>query len=314
MSIPGRTGVAIPTYRNAILIYNPSAGGLRGRGAARLDRAVETLRGAGHRIEAKPTEEPGDATRIAAEAAASGADLILVAGGDGTLNEAINGVAGSETPVGLLPTGTANVLACELQLGGFETAAARVGAWIPRRVALGLLRAAGVPPRYFLLMAGAGLDAHIVNSVSHELKRRSGKFSYWVAGAHEFTRRIDQFEARVEGVARRCGFALASRVRNYGGTLEIARTASLASDEFEVVLFEGANPLRYLKYLAGAAAGTLRNMKGITVLKARRLELLAPGDPPVYVQVDGEAAGRLPATVEIVPDALTLLVPEDFRG
>jgi len=306
--------VAIRTYRNAVFIYNPVAGGPSGKHADRISRAVATLRQAGHRIEIAPTGKPGDATRIAREAVRRGADLVLVAGGDGTLNEAINGVAGSEAPVGMLPTGTANVLGCELRLGGFERAVASVGAWIPRRVALGSLRAAGLPPRYFLLMAGAGLDAHIANNVNRSLKRRSGKFSYWVSGAREFTRRLGQFDARAGDVARRCGFALASRVRNYGGTLEIARTASLASDEFEVVLFEGANPPRYLKYLAGAVTGALRTMKGITIVKARRLELLAPDDPPVYVQVDGEVAGRLPAMVEIVPDALTLLVPEDFHG
>lgn len=110
-----------------------------------------------------------------------------------------------------------------------------------------------------------------------------------------------------------CGFALASRVRNYAGYLQIARRASLLGDDFEVVLFEAPSVLRlYLRYLAPLVLRTASNTKGMSFLRGREVSFTAPDDSRVYAQVDGEYAGRLPASVEIVPDALTLLVPPDY--
>ena len=101
-------------------------------------------------------------------------------------------------------------------------------------------------------------------------------------------------------------------MRNYGGDFEIARRVSLFDDEFEVVLFEGHSSVPYLKYLAGVMTNRLSGMKGVTVLHASRVDLSAPEDNRVYVQIDGEFVGRLPAQVRIVPDALTLLVPPEY--
>ncbi len=306
--------MTITTYRNATLIYNPFAGGLNG-GAKRLERVLGILREAGHTVRAEATPGPGAAAGIARRSIEAGADLILVAGGDGTINETLDGVVHSDVPLAMLPAGTANVLACELKLGGLMQAAANLGGWVPRRVAAGLLRSdGGETSRYFLLMAGAGLDAHIVSTVHLGLKRRSGKLAYWLAGFREVTRRLEEFDVCIDGAEHRCSFALASRVRNYGGALEIARHASLFRDDFEVVLFEGSNTLRYLKYLLGTVTHKLHGMDGVSIRKAGRLQLSAQRGTTVYVQVDGEAAARLPATIEIVPAAVTLLVPPEFTG
>jgi diacylglycerol kinase (ATP) len=118
----------------------------------------------------------------------------------------------------------------------------------------------------------------------------------------------------IEGQVFRAGFALVGRVRNYGGDLEIAPTISLLEEEFEVVLFEGENSFRYLKYMLGVVTRRLQGMRGVTILRARRAAFSAPTDPRIHVQVDGEYAGELPATVEIVPQALTLLMPPGFRA
>jgi diacylglycerol kinase (ATP) len=109
-------------------------------------------------------------------------------------------------------------------------------------------------------------------------------------------------------------FALVSRVRNYGGDLTIAPTISLLDPEFELVLFEGTNSFRYLKYMLGVMTRRLEGMRGITILRTRAVSLRCPEDRRIYVQLDGEYAGRLPADIEAVPDALTLLVPPAFRG
>jgi diacylglycerol kinase (ATP) len=116
----------------------------------------------------------------------------------------------------------------------------------------------------------------------------------------------------VDGQERRCSFALVSRVRNYGGDFQIARRTSLFDDRFEVVLFEGAASSRYVKYLAGMLTGRLETMRGVSVLRARSVKLGAGAGRPVPIQVDGELAGQTPATIEIVPDALTILLPPGY--
>ncbi len=160
-------------------------------------------------------------------------------------------------------------------------------------------------------MAGVGLDAHVVYNVSAPLKARAGKLAYWVAGWSLLGRRLPEFRwKRTEQT--RCSFALLSKVRNYGGDFEIARQVTLFDDEFEMVLFEGGSSLRYVPYFAGLAANRLQGMKGVTVLRARSVVLSHPRDNRVYVQVDGESAGHLPAEIRIVPDAITLLVPPEY--
>ena len=218
--------------------------------------------------------------------------------------------------MGILPSGTANVLGVELGTGVRpEAAAQRLGEWVPRRIAVGLLRASGeMAPRHFLLMAGIGFDAAIVNKVDPKLKQRSGKLAYWIAGFREVFSLQPMFEVFDGSRTLRCSFALASRVRNYGGTVELARQASLASEDFAVVLVQGRRPVTYLRLLPAAFLGHLEKQRGVTTLRARKLEFRAAAEAPVYVQVDGEAAGRLPASVEILPEALTLLVPPEFQG
>jgi diacylglycerol kinase family enzyme len=163
--------------------------------------------------------------------------------------------------------------------------------------------------RYFLMMAGVGLDATIVAKVNPTLKARTGKLAYWSAGFGEFFRTVGQFQVSVDGGQRRCGFALVSRVRNYGGDLEIASGASLLSGDFEVVLFEGSNPLRYAAYLTAVILRQAQSMPGVHTLRANRIEFSGEA----HLQFDGEYGGRLPASFEMVPDALTLLVPSEYR-
>ena len=117
----------------------------------------------------------------------------------------------------------------------------------------------------------------------------------------------------LDGASREaCSFALVSRVRNYGGDFEIAQKTSLLDDRFEVVLFRGRTPLPYFKYVLGMITGRLAGMRGVSFLKAKCVRVFDPDDRRVYIQVDGENAGRLPATVSLVPDALTILVPPAY--
>ena len=260
------------------------------------------------------TEGPRSAGGIARRHIDGGADLVLAAGGDGTINEVAEGMLHSGVPLALLPFGTANVLAEEMKLGQkLERVTERLGEFQPHRISVGHVTCdGGKVSRHFLLMAGVGLDAEVVYRVSTPLKARAGKLAYWLAGGGILGRRLAQFQVDVDGRRRQCSFALLSKVRNYGGDFEIARRVSLFDDEFEVVLFEGHSSVPYLKYLAGVMTNRLAGMKGVTVLHASRVDLSAPEDDRVYVQIDGEFVGRLPAQVRIVPDALTLLVPPEY--
>ncbi len=285
------------------------------RGLKRLSHAAEILRETGHDTSLVPTEGPGTAGGIASRAIAGGAELILAAGGDGTISEIAEGVAFSSVPLGILPAGTANVLANEMGLPcGMESAAERLGACVPTRISMGRLHCTNGSERtrLFLLMAGIGLDARIVYNLNLPLKARLGKVAYWIAGFSLLGREMDEFEAVVDGRRFHCTFALVSKVRNYGGDLEIARTTSLLDDRFEIVLFEGRSSFRYLKYLTRVAVRRLHGVKGVSVLRSAGACLTGAGDSPIRIQVDGEYTGHLPARVEIVPDALTLLIPEPY--
>jgi diacylglycerol kinase (ATP) len=256
------------------------------------------------------TREPEHASDLARHAIAEGADLILVLGGDGTINEAANAMIGSRVPLGVLPAGTANVLAMELGFGSnVIEAAGRLNGAVEQCVAAGRMCDARGDVRHFLCMGGVGLDAKIVHDLSSGLKARAGKLAYWLGGLAQIAGRIGQFDVRVNGNTARCGFALVSRVRNYGGDLEIASGASLLRDDFEIVLFEGSNPLRYAWYMLGVEMGRVQKMRGVHTVHATCAEF--SGD--AHLQVDGEYAGKLPARFEIVPDALTLLAPPAYR-
>jgi diacylglycerol kinase (ATP) len=270
----------------------------------------------GINAEAIPTSGPAMAADIARDAIERGADLILVAGGDGTINEVVNGMVHTDVPLGILPAGTANVLACELDIGKtLERVAHSIDACVPERVAVGrLVHAANDSGRYFLLMAGAGLDAEIVYGLNIRLKNALGKVAYWLSGFGSVGRRLPEFTVEADGREFRVSFALASRVRNYGGDLEIAPTVSLLDDQFEVVLFEGSNSFAYIRYIAGVVIRKHQKMRGVTILRTRKVSFTCPEDSRIHLQVDGEYGGRLPATVEIVPSALTLLVPPTFRN
>lgn len=285
------------------------------KGLKRLSGAAEILREAGHETWLVPTQGPGTAGAIAHRSIADGAGLILAAGGDGTINEIAGGVAFSDVPLGILPAGTANVLANEIGLGtSIERAAASLPACVPTRISMGRLQCVNGSERtrLFLLMAGIGLDAKIVYNINMPLKAHFGKLAYWIGGFSLLGRELDEFEVLVEGRRINCSFALISKVRNYGGDLEIARNVSLLDDRFEIVLFEGRSSFRFLKYLGRVAAGKLAGVPGISLIHAASVCMPGTASRRVYIQVDGEYAGHIPASVEIVPDALTLLIPEAY--
>lgn len=302
-------------YKNTVLIYNPRAGRFGRDGGPLVERAVEILTKQGLNVNVAPTTGPGTAGTLAREHIERGAGLVVSAGGDGTVNEIVEGMVPSEVPLAILPGGTANVLAMEMGLGtNLERVAGRLHELRPHRISVGHVTCdGGRVSRHFLLMAGIGVDAHIVYHVNGGLKARIGKLAYWLAGFSLLGRPLASLQVQVGGQTYPCSFALLSKVRNYGGDFEIARSVSLFDDDFEAVLFQGRTSLGYVRYVLGMALNRLSGMKGVTVLRADRMTVSGPEDICVYVQIDGESAGHLPAEIRIVPNALTLLVPPEYE-
>jgi diacylglycerol kinase (ATP) len=306
--------ISHPLHRIGI-IYNPFAGGLKGSKRARLDVAVEVFQKAGRHVELFATPGPNKAGELARKVAHAGCDLVLAAGGDGTINEAINGLIGANVVFGALPAGTANVLANELGMSSRpDRAASQLLHAVPTRIALGAYDRPGHPRRHFALMAGVGLDARIVYELDLNLKARLGKLAYWHGGFRQLGRPVPQFTISVNGVSHRASFALITRVRNYGGDFEIAKRVRLTDSDFEIVIFQNREWHDYLRFFGAIVPNRLYTTPGVTLCRGTEATVISPEDSRIYVQADGEAIGGVPATILTVPDALTLLIPRQYAA
>ncbi len=302
-------------FQHAVLIHNPVSGRKRNLREKGIVDARDALKASVGSVRVEGTKSRGDATRLAAEAVSAGCDLVVACGGDGTINEVIAGMAGSGVPLLTLPAGTANVLAEEVGFpAGVAKTAALLPSLVPVKVPLGRVRyrqpEAG--SRLFLLMCGVGVDASIVYHLNTKLKKYLGQGAYWLGTIEQIQRKFPPFEIRLNGKTFESTFALISKSKRYGGRLVIAPNAHVLSGEFQVVIFHGDSPLRYVGYLAQIATQTLGQFEDVTFHHTDRVELLSPTDERVYIEADGEFVGRLPATVETLPEALTLLLPPEY--
>ena len=304
--------------RNALLIHNPNAGGGGADRRKELDEARRIFATGGIEADLAETTGPGDATEIALRAGNEGRQLVIACGGDGTLNEVVNGLArqqnGHRVPLALLPGGTANILAKELTLPwDIPQAAQRLVRGTVREIALGLATPVQEPERarYFLSVAGAGPDGRITYAVDLELKAKMGIFAYWWQGAREVLNyKFPRFNVKTKDQTIEASLVIVGRTKHYGGPFKITTEADLYEDQFELAVLTTQSGLRYLSYLPTLWFGNLRNSGGVHFVKADTL-LCEPTDgEPVYAQVDGEPLSRLPVEFKIVPRALKLLIPE----
>ena len=293
--------------RRILVIFNPAAG--RGRSCAkRLSRVVAELERRDCTVTVLSTRAPGDAEHLAREADPA-FDLIVAAGGDGTVNEVANGIFAESRPLAVLPLGTGNVLANEIGLPRDPQRLARVIAdGTPKPIWPG--RAGD---RLFLAMTGVGFDAEVLGALDPCLKRRLGKLGYiWAILLCLCRYRRAEFIVSTEGGADRAASAIVTTGRLYAGRFVIAPDARLDVPLLHIVLFRRAGRLAVLRYLGAMLLGRLHRLADVSILTARRASVAA-GRPAAagssVVETDGEIRGRLPLKIEIAASPLLLVQP-----
>lgn len=295
--------------RSAILISNPRSGR---PGARRVDEEASfcrQLKSRGVKVEVVQTSGPGDANCLAKQAASEGWREVIVSGGDGTINEALQGLAGADVRLAVWPRGTANVLARELRLpSDVEGLAEVIAHGRTRRISIGCASAERTgEKRYFLLMAGVGLDASIVQRVPTRLKQIVGEAAFWYSGLGHLTDwQPELFNVEIGDQVFQATFAAFGKTPRYGGGLAITPRARLDQTEFEICIVDSTSRLRYLYLLSYAMrSGVEENAAGVSFLRARQARV----EGSALVQVDGELIGQLPMTFEITPHRIEVIAP-----
>ena len=285
-----------------MLIANPvSGGGAR----SKIQTAVRFFRESGAEVDLYLTKKSGDARHAASVAAAQGYDRLVVAGGDGTLNEVINGVVMLDLPVAFLPIGTANVFALETGIpSGLKQACQLAIHGRPQRVNLGR-----VDGKIFLLMASAGWDAEAVARLRPGLKRWLGRGAYVVAALDALLagplRPKPVFFSSGETAV---GYGIvASNCRYYGGRYVINPLASIFKDTLQVCVFRQSGRLALLRIVINLALKRALRPPAVSFHITKSLQIL--GDD-VSVQLDGDVYGPLPVTVDALPSAANIILPE----
>ncbi len=298
--------------RHVVVIYNPKAGQRR---YPLFSAVIAWLEARGVKVTVLETGARGDAEAFARHArqhslmhTEDAPDAVVAAGGDGTINEVVNGMSGGDLPLAILPLGTANVLAAEI---GLEVKAEAIADTIWRGPAISA-RLGDVNGHRFTLMAGVGLDADVVASVDTKVKAWLGKGAYVLTTLHQLaTYRPHYYRVAVDGETYRAASVVVAKAHYYGGTFICAPDARLDEDMLHVCLFERAGRWNAIRYAANMMSGRLPKTAGYRIVRTRSVSIWAEegaysGDP---VQADGDIVTNLPASISLSPGPLKLVVP-----
>jgi len=280
-----------------LVIFNPVAGRRR---AAALWRVLDLLVENGVKLEVAETQHAGHATQLARDAARAGLAMVVAAGGDGTIAEVANGLIGSTTALGVIPLGTANVLAKEYKLSTTPRAIANALAYRRTRLLWPGIAKMDNEEHVFVQMVGLGFDGAVVHGLQPLLKRVIGRGAYvwqslWEAVAYRFPR----VELTIDGKDFEAASVVVSKGRLYGGPYLLAPNAAPTEPGFQIALFE--NPGTFAALLSGAALplGLLPRCPGVRVIAGTHVDFCATNGP-IMTQSDGDA---LPGTPSMVVDA-----------
>jgi len=314
--------------KKIILIGNPVAG----RGAAgRIARAVDIIKSRGFNVRLMLTGKKGDAESFAKEIVQNsenpplspfafakggqGGILIIAAGGDGTYNEVINGIACTDIPMAILPLGTTNVLAKELDipevmgkaldiaLGGKMQNVCLGKITLSAQVSGVRCQVSGIT-RYFLLMAGIGFDGEAVYGIKNRIKRYSGKAAYIWSGLKTFMLwNPDKLTFNIDNRGYEGYSAIICNAAKYAGHFKVAPDANLQEPSLYAFIMQGKKRSDIVRYVSGIIRGNHLKLSDMTYRKAGKIEI----NGKACIQIDGDYFGKTPATIEVVPDALKLV-------
>jgi diacylglycerol kinase (ATP) len=295
--------------KEAVVIVNPTARKLPSR--KRLKEAREWLDERGWAVEWIETAEPGHATSLAADAARRGLPLLFVCGGDGTLNEAVNGLAGSKTAVAVIPAGTVNLWAREVGMLKRPAEAVRLAVeGVAQRVDLGVAGS-----RYFLLVAGFGLDGAVAHGVSERIKKRFGAAAYALSAARQVLGyRPPLITLSLDGDSRALKLLMLTvgNTRNYAGLTQITSEAMVDDGWLDVCVYKGRGRWDLLWLALLTLVRQHQRSKKVLYRRVQRLGI--ESSTPLPVQLDGDAYIESPTEVSVVRDALWVVVPRTLKS
>jgi YegS/Rv2252/BmrU family lipid kinase len=290
--------------KRVFIIFNPSA---RGEKSQRLRHFLESK--AGKNVALAPTRCAGDATRLAAEGAADGYDVIVAAGGDGTINEVVNGIRPTGTTLGVIPLGTVNVFARELGIPlKLERAWRVLEEGSVRTVDLGVADFVG-QRRYFVQLAGIGLDARAVRNVIWKLKKQIGPLSYvWAAlCAIGEQKAVVEVHTSEGGLVGKGAMVLVGNGRLYGGSFRMFPEAKMDDGLLDICLFERPGYWHALRHGFGILTASHTKLSGVQYMRSAHFSCRAASLTPV--ELDGEDAGNTAVEFRLAPKALRVLAP-----
>lgn len=281
------------------IILNPAARSERAR------RWQQRLREMCGDAEFCATGRAGDAEQLARAAVAGGFEQVVAAGGDGTIHEVVNGLAGSEVALGLMPMGTMNVFANELGLPANNLARC----WeIIRAEQTRLIDLPRANKKHFVQLAGVGLDAQVVKETSLKLKRNFGPLSYLISAAQIATRRPPRLLIESDDALTEEGsFVLVGNGRLYGGRFPFFKHAANNDGLLDVVVFKQSGYLDLLKYLQNVVFTSDITTREVEYFQTRALRVSSRDEVPI--ELDGELAGSCPVEFNLEPRQLRVLAP-----
>jgi diacylglycerol kinase (ATP) len=284
---------------STLIILNPAADSER---AQRKQADVQSL---ARDCEVYATTRTGEAEAMARRGVQEGFEKIVAAGGDGTINEVVNGLAGTGTTLGLLPIGTMNVFATELGLPVHDLEVC----W--KIVKGDSTRAVDLPKanqKFFVQLAGVGLDAQVVKETSSQLKRNFGPLSYVISAVQIAARKPPKLFIQSEDASIDEGsFVLIGNGRLYGGPFPFFKHAALDDGLLDVIVFKRLGYLEIIKYLQDVVFSSEIRVPEIEYFQTRRLRV--DSDQTVPVELDGELVGNCPVEFSLQERSLRVLAP-----
>jgi diacylglycerol kinase (ATP) len=287
-----------------MIVFNPVAGRRR---AALLWRVLDVLVANGVRLDVAETRCSGDAACLAREAAGRGEKMVVAAGGDGTIAEVASGLLGTGVRLGVIPLGTANVLANELALPFAPRAVAAALAFgRTQRLWPGVARGAD-GTRLFVQMLGIGFDAHVVHRLPVPLKRAFGRGAYVLQTLRDaVSYRYPPIAVRLDDQETQAASVIVSKGRFYAGRYLLAPEAVSADPGFSVSLFRHGGPGAALMYGAALPLNLLGRAPGVQHVRATRVDVV--GNAAIPAQADGDPAGYAPLSVVDAPAPIEVVI------